>query len=84
MSQTNPAPSKDGNPVVPLVPGFSDARGSIQPIPCSAMSPRRENAVTNAALSAAKRRSQNRITARPMPAAGPLIAPMIGFFTSGK
>src|SRR6476646_6511755 len=60
------------------------SRGSVQLMPCSAISPRRTKAVVNTALLEAKRMSQNSAKHRPMPAHGPLIAAMIGFETDGK
>ena len=58
-------------------------RGSIQLMPCSAISPRRANEVVKTVLSAAKRRSQYSACTRPMPAVAPLSMPMIGLGMDG-
>jgi hypothetical protein len=58
-------------------------RGSIQLMPCSAISPRREKAVVNTVLSAAKRRSQYSACTRPMPAVAPFSMPITGFGIDG-
>ena len=60
------------------------SRGSIQLMPCSAISPRCANEVVKTALSAANRKSQYSDTTKPRPAQGPLIAPRIGFGIDGK
>ena len=53
-------------------------------MPCSAISPRRANAVVNLAPAAAKRWSQYSAYTRPSPAQAPLMAAMIGLGTAGK
>ena len=58
--------------------------GSIQPTPHSAISPLLEKAVENTASSEATRMSQYKDMIKPTPAAGPLIAAIIGFGTEGK
>jgi hypothetical protein len=58
-------------------------RGSIQLMPCSAISPRRANAVVKTVLSAAKRRSQYSACTSPMPAVAPFNMPITGLGIDG-
>ena len=55
--------------------------GSDQLRSCSAISPRLLNAGVSLTPSAAKRMSQEHAMERPIPAAAPLMAAMIGFGT---
>jgi D-serine deaminase-like pyridoxal phosphate-dependent protein len=59
-------------------------RGSIQAMPCSAISPRLANAVANTAFSDAMRKSLYSAMTSPRPAAAPLMALMMGLGAAGK
>jgi len=65
--------------------GGPTARARIQESPCSAISPRLENAVVSLASAAANRTSHMRAWTRPTPAHAPLMAAMTGLgIVSGK
>ena len=58
------------------------SRGSSHVVACSPLSPRCAKELTKNAFSAAKRTSHAAANERPMPAAGPLIAPTTGLRTA--